>query len=90
MVFSRVAANCTNKSSLKDGISLYTIPYFNVRQTEAKRRRKLWVGFVKAKRIFEPTKASTIFSPNFKPDDFETIFCFTRPVETKLPKVKNG
>lgn len=26
MVFSCIAANCTNKTSLKDGISLHTLP----------------------------------------------------------------
>ena len=39
MPFYCVAANCTNKASLKDGISMHTIPY-NDERPEAKRRRK--------------------------------------------------
>jgi hypothetical protein len=74
MVFSCVGANCTNKASLKDGISLYTIPYFNDERSEAKRRRKMWVDFVKAKRVFEPSKSSTLCSAHFKPEDFERRF----------------
>jgi type I site-specific restriction endonuclease len=39
MPFYCVAANCTNKACLKDGISLHNIPYFNDEHAEAKRRR---------------------------------------------------
>jgi hypothetical protein len=46
MPFYCVAANCTNKVCLKDGISLHNIPYFNDELAEAKRRRKVWVDFV--------------------------------------------
>jgi hypothetical protein len=51
MPFYCVAANCTNKACLKDGISLHNIPYFNAidfndEHAEAKRRRKVWVDFV--------------------------------------------
>jgi hypothetical protein len=46
MPFYCVAANCTNKACLKDGISLHNIPYFNDEHAEAKRRRKVWVDFV--------------------------------------------
>ncbi len=45
MANSCVAANCTNKASLNEGISLRTIPYFNEERPEAK-RRKIWVDFV--------------------------------------------
>ena len=74
MVFSCVAANCTMKASLKDGISLHTIPYFGDERPEAKRRRKIWVDFIKAKRVFEPSKSSTVCSNHFKPEDFERPF----------------
>ena len=77
MVFSCVAANCTNKASLKDGISLHTIPFFNDDWAEAKKRRKLWVDFIKAKRVFEPSKSSTVCS-----DHFERRF-FMLPGQTK-------
>jgi hypothetical protein len=59
MPFYCVAANCTNKACLKDGISLHNIPYFNDEHAEAKRRRKVWVDFVCAKRLFVPSKTST-------------------------------
>ena len=74
MVFSCVAANCTNKANLKDGISLHTIPYFGDERPEAKKRRKIWIDFVKAKRVFEPSKSSTLCSNHFKPEDFERRF----------------
>ena len=74
MVFSCFAANCMMKASLKDGISLHTIPYFGDKRPEAKRRRKVWVDFIKAKRVFEPSKSSTACSNHFKPEDFERRF----------------
>ena len=37
MVNSCVAANCTNKASLSNGISLQTITYYNDERSEAKR-----------------------------------------------------
>ena len=36
--------------------SIHNIPYFNNERAEAKRRRKVWVGFVSAKRLFVPSK----------------------------------
>ena len=76
MVNSCVAANCTNKSSLSLGMSLHTIPFFNDNHPEAKRRRKIWVDFVKvkAKRVFQPSKASTLCSAHFLPEDYERRF----------------
>ncbi len=90
MVFSCVAANCTKKASLKDGISMHTIPYFNDDRPEAK-RRKIWIDFVKAKRVFQPSKSSCLCSAHFKPEDFERRFHLlpgqTRP---NFQKIKNG
>lgn len=82
MVNSCVAANCTNKSCLSSGISLHTIPYFNDNRPEARRRRKIWVDFVKAKRVFEPSKTSTLCSAHFTPEDFERRFAIL-PGQTK-------
>ena len=82
MVNSCVAANCTNKASLSNGISLHTIPYYNDEQPEAKRRRKIWVDFVKAKRVFEPSNASTLCSAHFRPEDYERRFSIL-PTQTK-------
>ena len=89
MVFSCIAANCTNNASLKDGISLHTIPFFNDDRPEAKKRRKIWVDFVKAKRVFEPSKSSTLCSKHFKPEDFEKIFYVAWPNETQLSKTED-
>ena len=71
MVNSCVAANCTNKSCLSSGTSLHTIPYYNDDRPEGKRRRKIWIAFVKAKRVFVSSKASTLCSAHFKPEDYE-------------------
>lgn len=80
--FSCVAANCTNKASLKDGISLHTIPFFNDDRPEAKKKRKIWVDFIKAKRVFEPSKTSTLCSDHFQPEDFERRY-YVLPDQTK-------
>ena len=82
MVNSCVAANCTNKASLSEGISLHNIPYFNDDRPEAKRRRKIWVDFIRAKRVFEPSKNSTLCSAHFKPEDYERRFS-NLPSQTK-------
>ena len=88
MVNSCVAANCTNKSFLSLGISLHTIPFFNDNRFEAKRRRKIWVDFVKAKRVFQSSKASTLCSAHFLPEDYQRRFQIlpgqTRPNFPKL------
>ena len=70
MPFYCVAA----KACLKDGISLQNIPYFNDEHTEAKRRRKVWVGFVCAKRLFVPSKTSTVCSDHCRTEDYERQF----------------
>ena len=90
MVNRCVAANCLNKLSLSLGISLLTIPFFNDDRPEAKRRRKIWVDFVKAKRVFEPSKASTLCSVHFSPEDYERRFSIL-PGQTKpnYPKLKS-
>ena len=87
--FYCVAANCTNKASLNDGISLDTIPYFNDERAEAKRRRKVWVDFISAERLFVVctvedlwSKTSTICSHHFTPEDYERRF-FALPWLTK-------
>ena len=92
MVFSCVAANCTNKANLKDGISMHTIPYFNEYRPEAKKRRKIWIDFVKARRVFQPSKSSCSCSARFKPEDFERRFHLhvARSNKTKFSKIKNG
>ena len=74
MPFYCVAANCKNKASLMDGISLHTIPFYNDERPDAKRQRKIWVDFISTKRLFVPSKTSTICSEHFKPEDYERRF----------------
>ena len=69
MVNSCVAANCTHKWCLSRDISLHKIPYFNDDRPEAKRKRKIWVDFVKPKHVFVPSKASTLCSAHLMPED---------------------
>jgi hypothetical protein len=81
-------ANCTNKSCLSSGISLHTTPFYNDDRPEAKRRRKIWVDFINAKRVFVPSKTSTLCSAHFKPEDYERRFSIlsgqTKPNYPKL------
>ena len=56
---------------MQEGIALHTIPFYGDDRPQAKKRRKRWVDFVKAKRAkWEPSKSSVICSKHFKPDDF--------------------
>ena len=50
------------------------VPYFNDDRPEVKKQRRIWVDFVKAKHVFEPSKTSTFCSAHFKPEDFERRF----------------
>ena len=45
-----VVGGCSNTASSEVGISLHMIPFFGDSRSEAKKRRKRWVDFVKAKR----------------------------------------
>jgi hypothetical protein len=94
MPFYCVAANCKNKASLKDGISLHTIPFYNDHRPEAKKRRRKWVDFVSSKRLFVPSKTSTIFSAHFKAEDYERRFFslpgLSKPNYTKLKTDEMG
>ena len=74
MPFYCAVANCKHKASLKGGISLHTIAYFNDERPEAKQWRKIWVDFIGAKRVFGASKTSTICSAHFKPEDYEGFF----------------
>ena len=60
MVFSCVAANCTNKANLKDGISIHTIPYVNDDRPEAEKRRKIWIDLI----LWRPNVSSNLQSPH--------------------------
>jgi len=66
-----VVGGCNNTRNIQEGIALHTIPFYGDDHSEAKKRRKRWVDFVKAKRAkWELSKSSVICSKHFKPDDF--------------------
>ena len=66
-----VVGGCSNTRNIQEGIALHTIPFYGDDRPEAKKRRKRWVDFVKAKCAkWEPSKNSVICSKHFNPDDF--------------------
>ena len=70
-----VVGGCSNTASSEEGISLHTIPFFGDSRSEAKKRRKRWVDFLKAKCAkWEPSKTSVVCSRHFKADDFDRRF----------------
>ena len=71
----RVVGGCSNAPDLPSGIGLHTIPFFGDERHEAKKRRKKWVDFVKAKRAkWEPTKNSVVCTKHFRVQDLERRF----------------
>ncbi len=51
-----VVGGCFNVADAKQGISLHFIPFAGDERPEARRRRKLWVDFMRLKRAkWEPT-----------------------------------
>ena len=70
-----VVFGCNNSASLEKGISVHRIPFWNDDRPEAKRRRKLWIDFVKKKRAhWTPTQASAVCSVHFTADSYERRF----------------
>ena len=66
-----VVFGCSNVANAAKGISLHLIHFFNDERSEAKRRRKRWVDFVKATRDkWVPTKNSAVCSEHFTPESF--------------------
>jgi len=57
--------------NLQEDIALHTIQFYGDDRPKSKKRRKIWVDFVKLKRSKrEPCKTSVIYSKHFKADDF--------------------
>ena len=57
--------------NLKEGISLHKLPFYNDDRTEAKKRRKKWVDFVRLKRAkWQPSQSSVPCSEHLKREDF--------------------
>ncbi len=70
-----VVGSCSNVANAKQGISLHFIPFAGDERPEARRRRKLWVDFVRLKRAkWEPTSVSSICSAHFAKQDFTEMF----------------
>ena len=70
-----VAFGRNNVSNLEKGIAPYIIPFFDNDRAKARKRRKKWVDFIKAKRAhWKPTKHSAVCSEHFKPEDFQRYF----------------
>ena len=70
-----VVFGCSNLANVAKGISLHRIPFLNDERSEAKRRRKRWIDFVKATRDkWVPTKNSAVCSEHFTPDSFARRF----------------
>ena len=66
-----VAGHCGNLPNIKLGVVLHSLPFYNDERPVAKRRRRQWVDFVRAKRAkWEPTQSSKLCSAHFKPEDF--------------------
>ena len=65
----------SNVSNTKQGISLHLIPFAGDERTEARKRRKQLVDFVRLKWAkWDPTPNSTICSTHFAKDDFTQRF----------------
>ena len=66
-----VEDNCGNFPDVDRGICLRVIPFYENENPVARKRRRQWVEFIKAKRAnFFPTSASRLCSAQFKPEDY--------------------
>ena len=88
-----VVYGCSNTSNTREGTALHAIPFPNDDRPEAKKRRKVWVNFVKQKRKkWEPSSHSVICSKHFKAEDFEQRYTVLPGQEIKpvIPSFKEG
>ena len=84
-----VVGGCSNTASLENGIALHSIPFYGDTRSEAKKRRKRWIDFVKMRRgKWEPSKSSVICSRHFQPTDFERRFNFLPGQSLQFPRLK--
>ena len=87
----RIVGGCSNTASLENCIALYSIPFYGDTRSEAKKRRKRWIDFVKTKGgKWEPSKSSVICSRHFQPTDFERRFNFFFGTKFTVPEIKSG
>ena len=90
-----VAWGCDSVPNPKEGVFLYSIPFYNDERTEAKRRRRSWVKFLEAKlKNFNPSGNSAVCSKHFKPEDFTIRFTLLpghkKPMIPRLKKDEIG
>ncbi len=70
-----VLMNCSNYTSVSEGIGIHKIPFWNDERPEAKKRRKKWTDFIKRTRAkWTPTQYSALCSKHFVSSDFERPF----------------
>ena len=83
---------CSNEPNVYDGIAMHSIPFGNNDRLEAKKRRNVWVNFVKEKRAkWTPTSTSVICSKHFKPEDFARQFVGVHHEEKPMfPRLKKA
>ena len=86
-----VAGGCSAFPDVEKGLVLHAIPFYNDDWSEARKRRKKWVNFVKQERAkWELTRNSSLSSWHFTEDDF--VRCFTFADETSgkpiIPRLK--
>ena len=80
-----VVFGCSNLANVAKGISLHRIPFLYDERSEAKRRRKRWIDFVKATRDkWVPTKNSAVCSEHFTPESFSRRFGVMSDSETRF------
>ena len=66
-----VVFGCSNLANAEKGISLHRIPFLNDNKSEAIRRKKRWINFVRARcDKWVPTKNSAVCSEHFAPESF--------------------
>lgn len=85
-----VVGGCSNEPDPKKGIALHKIPFPDDGRGEARKRRRKWIDFVKAKRAkWEPTINSRICSAHFNPEDFERRFSSLPGIDNRRILIKD-
>ena len=75
MPFRCVAGGCSSTPDVKNNIALHNFPVDDESCPSERKRRRLWVNFVRTKRAkWSPTMNSRLYSKHFRSEDFEAIF----------------
>ena len=84
-----VVGGCSNTASFENCIALHSIPFYGDTRSEAKKRRKRWIDFIKTKcGKWEPLKSSVIGSRHFQPTDFKRRFNFLPGQSLQFQRLK--